>query len=313
MHRALLCFKYDGVPVSTYYSEKKLVQLGWKCRKYQKWEQVYDGDECRSILKDFGNAALEEGIIRFDLFPTINAVLLNVGRWRLDKKKLSVEPGHHESWDHADIVLKTCQEEPLASLNYLHEYYDLSDGLNVERVHDYVAKHMIILILKESLDIDLDLNLELSDFDQPITELIRRLFMGTEIPYEIDKLIEATSAEEMLKLLDLPFKKFAISQDNFLDWDPKSKSEMVRTERALGGFVTARIVRIKGDDNIYFNTNNNCFKFAKKSLDTDELYKKLVEANISALEDLSLKADLIADIQEMWGLKIDKLFRSQGN
>lgn len=313
MHGALLCFKYDSVPVSTYYSGKKLVQLGWKCRKYQNWEQVYDGDECRSILKDFGDAAIEEGIIRFDLFPTINAVLLNVGRWRLDKKNLSVEPGHYESWDHADIVLKTCQDRPLASLNYLHEYYDLSDGLNVERVYDYVAKHMMILIFKESLEIDLDLNLELSDFDQTFTELIRRLFKSSEIPNEIGKLIEGASVQEMLELLDLPFKKFAITQEDFLDWDPKSKAEMVRTERALGGFVTARMVRIKGDDNIYFNTNNNCFKFAKKSLDTDEMYKKMVEANISALEDLSLKADLIADIQEMWGLKIDRLFRNQGN
>lgn len=49
----------------------------------------------------------------------------------------------------------------------------------------------------------------------------------------------------------------------------------------------------------------------KKSLDTDDMYKKMVEANILALEDLSLKADLIADIQDTWGLKLDRLFRER--
>lgn len=311
MHGDLLCLKYQLVPVSTHYSSKKLVQLGWKCRKYQKWEQVHAGDDCRSILKDFGDTAIDQGTIRFDLLSTINTVLLNVERWRLDKKNLSVEPGHFESWDHADIVLKTCHERPLASLNYLHEYYDLSDGLNHDKVYEYVAKHMIILILKESLDVGLDFSLELSDFDHVFPELITRLFNKLEIPNEIVKVIEATSVEKMLKLLDLPHKKFAITKDDLSAWDPKSKTEMVRTERAMEGFVTARMVKIKGDDNIYFNTNNNCFKFAKKSLDTDVMYKKMVEANILALEDLSLKADLIADIQETWGLKLDRLFRER--
>lgn len=309
MHRALLCFKYDRVPVSAFYSSKKLIQLGWKCRKYQKWEQVHEGDECRSKLKAFGDAAIDEGIIRFDLLPTINGILLNVERWRLDKKNLSVEPSHYESWDHADIVMKTCQERPSASLNYLHEYYDLSDGLNFERAYDYVGKHMMLLILKESLDIELEL--ELIDLDQTIPELIRRLFKNLEMPNEIGKLFESDSVQEMLKLLGLPYKRFTIIEEDFSDWEPEVKTEMVWAERAFEGFVTARMVRIKGDDSVYFNTNNSCFKFAQKSLDTDEMYKKMVEANISALEDLSLKADLIADIQAMWGLKIDRLFRDR--
>lgn len=311
MHGDFLCFKYQRVPISTNYSSKKLVQLGWKCRKYQKWEQVHAGDDCRSTLKDFGDAAIDQGIIRFDLLSTINTVLLNVERWRLDKKNLSVEPSRFESWDHADIVLKTCNERPLASLNYLHEYYDLSDGLNHERVYEYVAKHMIILILNESLRADLELSLELSDFDHIFSELIARLFNNLEIPSEMLRLIEGNSVEEILKLLDLPHKKFTITEDDFSTWDPKAKTEMVRAERAMEGFVTARMIKIRGEDNIYFNTNNKCFKFAKKSLDTDDMYRKMVEANILALEDLSLKADLIADIQEKWGLKLDRLFRER--
>jgi len=309
MHKELLCFKYDRIPVSTNYSGKNLIQLGWKCRKYQRWEQVHEGDECRRKLKDFGDAAIDKETFRFDIFPTINAVLLNVERWRLDKKNLSVEPSHYESWDHADIVMKTCQARPSASLNYLHEYYDLSDGLNFERAYDYVGKHMLLLILKESLDIELEV--ELIDLDQTIPELVGRLFKDLEMPHEIGRFIESESVQEMLKLLDLPYKKFTITEKDFSDWEPEVKTQMVRAERALEGFVTAKMVRIKGDDSIYFNTNNSCFKFAQKSLDTDEMYKKMIEANISALEDLSLKSDLITDIQEMWGLKLDRLFRDR--
>jgi hypothetical protein len=114
-----------------------------------------------------------------------------------------------------------------------------------------------------------------------------------------------------LKLLDLPYKKFTVTEKDVSDWEPEVKTQMVWAERALEGFVTAKMVRIKGDDSIYFNTNNSCFKFAQKSLDTDEMYKKIIEANISALEDLSLKSDLITDIQEMWGLKLDRLFRDR--
>lgn len=309
MHKELLCFKYDRIPVSTNYSSKNLIQLGWKCRKYQRWEQVHEGDECRRKLKNFGDAAIDEETFRFDIFPTVNAVLLNVERWRLDKKNLSVEPSHYESWDHADIVMKTCQARPSASLNYLHEYYDLSDGLNFERAYDYVGKHMLLLILKESLDIELEV--ELIDLDQTIPELVGLLFKDLEMPHEVGRLIESESVQEMLKLLDLPYKKFTVTEKDVSDWEPEVKTQMVWAERALEGFVTAKMVRIKGDDSIYFNTNNSCFKFAQKSLDTDEMYKKMIEANISALEDLSLKSDLITDIQEMWGLKLDRLFRDR--
>lgn len=311
MNGALLGFKYDRIPVSTSYSGKKLIQLGWKCRKYQKWEQVHYGDDCRIILKDFGDAAIDQGVLRFDLFSTINTVLLNVEKWRLDKQNLSVEPRHYESWDHADIVLKTCQERPIAALNYLHEQYDLSDGLNIKKIYEYVAKHMIILIFQDSLDVDLDFSLKLSDFDHPIAVLVGRLFKSSGIPNEIVTLLECPSVKDILKLLDLPYRTFSITEEDFSSWDPKSVEKMVCLERAMEGYVTARMEKIKGQANVYFNTNNNCFKFAKTSFDTDEMYKKMVEANILALQDLSLEADLISDIQEMWGMKIDRLFRGR--
>lgn len=311
MRGDLLCFKYERIKLGNYYTSKNLVQLGWKCRKYQNWEQVHSESECRRALKAFGDAAIDEGILRYDLLTTVNSVLLNVEKWRLDKKNFSVEPTHNESWDHADIVLKTCQERPLTSLNYLHEHYDLSNSFNFERIYEYVAKHIIILIIKDSQNVDIEFNLDLSDFDQPFTKLINRLFNNLEIPNEIAKLLQCSSVEETLKILDLPYKKFSITEEEFSAWDPKQVEKMVCLERAMEGYLTARMVKIKGQANIYFNSNNNCFKFAKTSFDTDEMYKKMVEANILALQDLSLEADLISDIQEMWGMKIDRLFRGR--
>ena len=57
-----------------------------------------------------------------------------------------------------------------------------------------------------------------------------------------------------------------------------------------------------------FNTNNSGFIFAKGTPKTEQLFKAMVDTNISAMEDYGIDPDVIADLQETWGMKINQLF-----
>jgi len=57
MKAELLPYKYKALKFIEQHTEKSIVQLGWKARKYIKWSDVHVSDD-RDLLKKFGDLAI---------------------------------------------------------------------------------------------------------------------------------------------------------------------------------------------------------------------------------------------------------------
>jgi len=305
----LLALKYKSVFLTSKYSAKDIVNLGWKCRKYQNWGEVQDEDY-KAELRAFGDTAVDAKEIDLSLLPTINAVLLKVQRWRLDKTNYSVEPEHLENWDHANILLKIFFGNPLSAVSYLSSQYGLPAAYDVSRTYDHIGTHLILSIIGEALGQNLKINL--ADLDLPLMDVLSKVIKETKIPDELLEFTSSSSVAVILAAIDLPAKRFNVSESDYLNWEPSQVVGVSYAENALSGKATAKLSRIKGNKVLTFNTNNSGFIFAQGTPQTEELFKAMVDTNISAMEDYGIDLDTIADLQETWGMKINKLFLNKG-
>lgn len=301
----LLALKYKSVFLTSKYSAKDIVSLGWKCRKYQNWGDVQDEDY-KVELRAFGDAAVDAKEIDHSILPTINAVLLKVQRWRLDKTNFSIEPEHLENWGHANILLKIFFDNPMAAVDFLSRQYGLPANYDVSRIYDHIGTHLILLIIGEALGQELKINL--SDLDMPLMDVLSKVIKETNIPDELLLFTSSSSVADSLAAIDLPAKRFTVSESDYLNWEPSSTVEGSYAENALSGKATAKLSSVKGNKVLTFNTNNSGFIFAKGTPKTEQLFKAMVDTNISAMEDYGIDPDVIADLQETWGMKINQLF-----
>jgi hypothetical protein len=307
MNDLFLGFKYACIPISSSYEQKDIVQLGWKCRKYQNWQQVQDGTN-KVELVSFGNAAVDQKRIDYNLLPVVNKVLFNVQKWRLDKENLLVDPPLRNSWEHAEIILKSSVENPKLALNYLHQHYELPDAYDFKSTHSYLSHHLIITIIGESCSVDVS-NVRFDDLQLPLMSLLKLVFEGSNFPHEVKVLAELESFDDILMCLNLPCKSFDISNAVFDEWEPLRTNPIVYVDRPLDGSITGKITMVKGNKAITFNSNNLALRHSKKSEDLEELYRKMVESNLLALESLSLDDETVLEIHTMWGLKLNRIFR----
>jgi|GEM_PF-3874103 len=303
-----LAFKYSGLTISSRYQKKDIVQLGWKCRKYQNWDQVQEG-EMKADLLAFGDTAVEQAEIDCKRLHVVNQVLLNVNKWRLDKKNLSIEPEYLGAWGQAEAILSASIKNPQVSLDYLTQRYSLPDDFQFELAQSYLSVHLIAEIIQEACGAAKK-SLSFSDLAIPFDVLAPKILDLTDIPYEVSLLSKIGSFANLLSALGLPQEKFTITEDGFKNWKPGLKDSISYVAKAMGGDTVGHITRIKGITVITFNTSNHGYKFAQQSEAMEDLYKKMIASNLLALEELSLSPDKIEDMQALWGIKIKQALRS---
>ncbi|MDO3380532.1 hypothetical protein [Geoalkalibacter halelectricus] len=116
MKNEFLCFKYKGVPRIDELI-KNSDDYGWKCRKYIRWEQVHNKATDKVALKTFGDSLLNNKYVERKYLGDIQAVFLNVQKWRFDKEQLSVEPERKTSWERLNIRIEATGSSPSIIVN----------------------------------------------------------------------------------------------------------------------------------------------------------------------------------------------------
>ena len=153
----LLPYKYSNLKFSDQYSQKALVSLGWKARKYIRWADVHV-DNDRDLLKGFADKAIDEEKLDLNSFPRVNEILLNVQKWRLDKENFSVEPEHSGSWDRARALIEGANESPGIISSFLAECGIELKGWSNENIfrgfENSVIAELVVNVRSPKLKID---------------------------------------------------------------------------------------------------------------------------------------------------------------
>ena len=137
-----LSLKYQGVR-TPWEILKWPTSIGWKCRKYIKWDQVQAGRGDKVILKDFADALIDDGRLETKHLGAINRIFEKVQRWRLDPENLSVEPDVRAGYDSLRRSFHVATENPQVIEAILVRSGWLSDKTDVECFRALFLMHEI--------------------------------------------------------------------------------------------------------------------------------------------------------------------------
>jgi len=264
----LLPYKYSNLKFADDYKEKTLTNLGWKARKYIKWSDVHINED-RDLLRDFADKAIEEGVLSSELFPRINEILLNVQRWRLDKKGFSIEPSHRPEWDRAFSIITSAKEDLGIISSFLSESKIDIDILSDEQLirvfeNKIIAELVInVRLPKQKTDIS---NAALED-KQCLIDALRSHY--PEI-YELD----GVNTEDLFSAFGLP------SLAKIKGPLPRREVTIARTIYSFEGLPPTELFRFQeqGDFTaVKINKNNTFVTKMRAEKESEDILKRLVK------------------------------------
>jgi hypothetical protein len=104
MRPEFYCLKYKGLLSPAKILEDSS-QIGWKCRKYQRWKQIHTGDGDKEFLSETGDSLIENGKFDIKSYRKFSEIFFNVQRWRYDKENLLQDPPHRPEWDEIEQLI----------------------------------------------------------------------------------------------------------------------------------------------------------------------------------------------------------------
>ena len=244
-----LALKYKAIKLTHELTEKQLIDVGWKCRKYQRWDQVHVSEGDNLKLRMFGDSAVDDLEFNFEVLGRVNEILLNVARWRLDKEELSIEPPKNEAWDHAFNILKATIDSPKLGYLYLAEKLgSRRNSLQPVNVSEYLTKYLVASVIAsrlnkkvtypetESLDLDLDV-------------LVESVTNNVEIPDELEEIfgirdIFAVAGEiglpsiEFVEYPNVSFDEVEEVFEELINYSELSSVDLLTYENTGSMFVT---------------------------------------------------------------------------
>ncbi len=301
MKAELLPYKYKALRFSDQYDEKAIVQLGWKARKYIKWNDVHVGED-RDLLKRFGDLAVDQKIIDHQRFPRMNEILLNVQYWRLDKNNFSVEPQHTAEWDKTRDLIIAGNENPNLVLSYLSDYYGDLNDISDDALYD----NFLTLILSE-----LVVSVRRIPDTKFSKDLVSTGFAGVvrylaSIDHELPEFKDIGDEAEAIEMFDLP-------QLNHLDlnvsfFEIKPLNQIIVIEEKLPRSKLLKIIENKGLVTVHLNSNNECIKFVNRNESLKDFFIKYITAYVkTSMENPSL-SDELEDFNSYLSMNLNREF-----
>lgn len=294
-----LPFKYSNLKFANDINQKALKQLGWKARKYIRWAEVHVGND-RELLKEFGDKAIDEQKLVHSLFPRVNEILLNVQRWRLDKKDFAVEPSHTASWDRARALIEGANENPGIISSYLSDHgVDLSDLSNEEIYtcfENCVVSQLIISIRRPNLKIDYS---DLA-FKDP-SELL--VYLQCLLPEAVE--LSEVGSQSLTFALGLPQPEISYQEI------PRFTNKQSVTVVCFEKLPMEDLFRASADSDtksIVVNENNSFVAEMTSSEEKEAILKRFIKVFYEVREKQSVNSKQINDFLKVLALSLDNEF-----
>lgn len=306
MEASLLAFKYKSLRLACQYKGKSIISLGWSCRKYIKWDAVHVGDD-RPILKEFGDAAVDQQIIMLSHLPRVNEVLLNVQRWRLDKDNFSVEPELEPAWKHVSELIVSANSNPLVVISFLKERLRDFGEIAPSEFRKYFLTILLLNLIADVLKVNLPSFTESSQIPTILEFIESHPSILGEV-YELDILKRANTPEESALYLGLPLldEDYEFESLDHSDLGQNINLSVVYSEMPLTRFYEyscSQEARV-----LYLNSNHSFVK--KITMDSALLveFTKYLEAYAKTVEESS-SSNKLEDFNSYFSLNLNRAFR----
>ncbi len=107
----MLCLKYRGI-LAPWEITQQGKRVGFKCKKYASWKDVHVDSDSKSVLREVGDALIDEGDFDRAHFGHLCRVWERVQRWTKDKDGLSLEPDLCPRYEHLRRLVVQGAREP---------------------------------------------------------------------------------------------------------------------------------------------------------------------------------------------------------
>jgi hypothetical protein len=296
----LLPYKYKALKFADQYSEKAVVQLGWKARKYIRWKDVHVGED-RELLKSFGDLAVEDGKIDEESFPRISEILLNTQYWRLDKEDWSIEPPHEPAWDKANELILSANESPNVVISYLAEMSLSTEQLssnNLYKLFEHaVFCELVLAVRKYNGKVDYVELVEL-DFESTLRNLQELLPDHTELKHSIREPFNDIGLPSLEKddSLSSSCKEFEFTKQTIVSFEKMSTSKLFRISEESGNVV------------IYLNENNKSISHARESDVCIDYLKRFMAAYAKTCSSNPALSESLNDFNSYLAMNLNREF-----
>lgn len=303
MDSSCLPYKYKSLKFVEEYSEKSIIALGWKARKYIKWTDVHVGND-RQLLKEFGRLAVEEKLIDDDIYPRLNQILLNVQYWRLDSENWSIEPEHEKAWDQARDLILACNKNPKIILSYIADYLGMLDDIPDSKLYPTFENLVLLgLILKVRKISNIKFNSDeiSSDFETLVTILNESgHFLGE---------FQGVNRHQVFSMLDLPeIEKAAELTKQGFQQDIEQHVVVVEGKLSESRFI--KIDSQKGVVTVTVNSNNECIKFMNTNNEIREFFMKFIISYAKTITDNPAMASDMDSFNAYLALNLNRQFKA---
>lgn len=306
MNGDLLPYKYKALKLSSQYTSKGVVRLGWQCRKYIKWSDVHVGDD-RKVLKSFGDTAVDDEKIDSALFPVVNKILLNVQKWRLDKDEWSIEPPHEQSWDVANEILAAAQSSPSIATKYMYEYF----GSLEEICDDDLFEGFVNLLLTQlvvSVNKIKDFTISASDVALGLEYIIADLEAhGYSLP-ELECIRNKDNIDEVALAFGLEIDHIDRDLRVYRTVSVEKSPEIRFREEHMAASRLFRVHDVKEVRTIYLNSNNRCVIYAEKNPDIGLFLQKFLTSYLETIEDNPAISENFEDFNSYLAMNLNRNF-----
>lgn len=302
MNPEFLAYKYKSLKFPEQHSEKSIIQLGWKARKYIKWTQVHVNND-RDLLKKFGDLAVDDKILDLSLYPRFNEILLNVQFWRLDKDKWSVEPEHEAAWDRVRNLVVASNENPQLILSYLNEYFGGLDLIGNTDIYN-IFRNIILLDLVTSVKKIPGISLSVINTSGGFCKVLDILI---EKGYNISEFDSYSDEKEILELLGLPNleEDTSLVKENF---EPLQLNQFIIIEEKLSQSKLYSVDFKDGLVIITLNVNHELIKYIENNDTLKSFFIKYLQAYVKTSIDNPAISETMEDFNSYLALNLNREF-----
>lgn len=305
MRSELLAFKYKDILLSSQFTEKNAINLGWKIRK--RYIRHTENEEEKEALQAFADTAIHQKCIKIEGLSQANEALLQAQKWRYDPDNFEIDPPHESAWDKVQGLLNASQKNPFLVVSYLKDNIDEGINLKSKSLFSVFLKILILHLISKTSGVKIPDVRAISSIENH-SEFISRVMNDMPQILELGVLVDATNIFEAMTFFGFDniheIKDFSQCK-NLIDTEEDS---FIFDLLPMSSDVLFRVSNIGNITHIHLNSRNGFIKASYDSEEKKELFHGFMKAYIMAMGHKSATEEQMKYFNSYLALSLNRVF-----
>lgn len=300
----MLCLKYRGI-LTPWEITQQGKRIGFKCKKYANWKDVHVGPDSKTVLREVGDALIDDGDFDLAHFGHLCRIWERVQRWTKDKETFSLEPDLCPRYENLRrLVIQGAREPGIVDVVLTERGFSLQDIAEDDRwllflsvcAHQYFQRNKRFTpAIREGVEAGSELRQHLTFID---TVDAAATLLYDEFGFTLQAGERGSAVMLLVEELGLPIAPEKTARENSTVPRARPRTWVEDTEQP-----GARIARLKYSEGamiVQINRLHPAFRSGPMtaSLNCSELWSSLGMALLDHLGDL----DNLQDFFDTWGI-----------